>query len=310
MKPVITPAFLQEGDTIGIIAPARFALKEDLLGVVEILNSLSFSVKFANNIGVKQGQFAGSDQARTEGIHQMMIDPDVKALLCARGGYGSARLFSSLSKNVFLNNPKWLCGFSDVTALHLLSRYFGISSMHTPVATTLAAAPKEIKDHFKLMLLGNKTWSFQAEIHGDQNWQFDDVELIGGNLSLLYSLKGSHVYPISTPHVLMMEDLDEMLYHLDRMLMGLELAHAFGHTKAIFIGHFSDFKDNTEAYGFSSNNPYGQCTKSILIERLQSFGIPLVFNCPFGHEHLNQSWLHGHPCSVQCINGLVQVNYL
>ena len=239
----------------------------------------------------------------------MLQDLEVKALLCARGGYGSARLFKHLTKEIFLENPKWLCGFSDVTALHLLSRFFGLSSLHAPVATTLATAPIEIQQQFKAMLLGTGSWSFQAHIEGEQNWEFADVELIGGNLSLLYALKGSGVYPIHTPHILMIEDLDEMLYHLDRMLFGLELADAFKHTKAIFIGQFSDFKDNTKAFGFSTDNPYGLDAKAILSERMIGLGIPLVFDCPFGHEAFNQTWRHGDRCAVQCKDGQVQVNY-
>lgn len=309
MKPAIAPAFLQEGDTIGIVAPARFAMKEDLHASIKTLNTLGFQVKLADNIGLKHGQFAGTDQERALGIHQMLKDPEVKALLSARGGYGSARLFKHLSQDIFLQTPKWLCGFSDVTALHLLSRCFGLSTMHAPVATTLATAPNEIQQQFKTMLLGENNWSFHAYIEGEKKWDYQDVELIGGNLSLLYSLKGSEVYPINTPHVLMIEDLDEMLYHLDRMLIGLELANAFQNTKAIFIGQFSDFKDNTKTFGFSTNNPYGLDAKAILTERLLGLGIPLVFDCPFGHETNNQTWRHGHRCDVHSKDGHIQVNY-
>lgn len=310
MAQCVAPPFLNPGDTIGLIAPARKISREELNSCVELIEKQGYLVKFASNIGMSEGQFSGTDIQRAQGMNEFVKDPKVKAVLAARGGYGSVRTFDHIDHTAWKQNPTWLCGFSDVTALHLLSRCdFNIQSIHSPVASSLTSATEKAQQSFFDALSGNLSWKFKHETVNMPANKVIEGELVGGNLSLIYSLMGSRVTNFQRDHVLLIEDLDEMLYHLDRMLMGLKLAQLFQHTKAVVIGGMSDFRDNTKEHGFSSDNPYGKSAKDILIEQLQALNIPLVFGAPFGHVKNNQSFYHGAQAKLEWKEEFLHLTY-
>ena len=306
----IAPPFLCPGDCIGLAAPARKVTEKELGPCVELIEKQGFKVKFASNIGKTDGQFSGSDAQRAEGINELISDPNVKAVLCARGGYGSVRTFSHLNLDAWRQNPTWICGFSDVTALHLLSRSeLKIQSIHSPVATTLPSASEEAKNSFFNALSGNLKWDFKGSVHALSNAQCINGQLVGGNLSLIYSLMGSKYTHFNEDNIMLFEDLDEMLYHLDRVLMGLKLAGVFKHTKAIVVGGLSDFRDNTKSFGFEMNNPYGKNPSEIVLEQLGELGIPIVFNAPFGHLTNNESFYHAAQASLEWRGDQIKLSY-
>ncbi|MEO0405104.1 MAG: LD-carboxypeptidase [Bacteroidota bacterium] len=226
--PLTIPAFLNEGDTIGIFAPARFAYEEQLNETKNIIEQAGFSVKMGSNIGLRNQQFAGTDKERANALMELTQDPQVKAIIAARGGYGTARILEHLDLQILKENPKWWIGFSDVTVLHLLSRW-GLqqASIHGPVATTLQGNSNLFE-----LLQGSEDWSFEASriIHDETKFPIEPLPITGGNISVIQSLLGSASTRWNEPHILFLEDLDEMLYHLDRMLLGMEKSELFKHT--------------------------------------------------------------------------------
>ncbi|MDG1158635.1 MAG: LD-carboxypeptidase [Flavobacteriales bacterium] len=281
----IWPPFLSPGDTIGIVAPARKVVPEQLEKGIKLIENAGFKVKLASNIGLENGQFAGSDEERAEGINAFILDDEVKAMMAARGGYGSIRTIQHIQWENWKARPKWFCGFSDVTVIHeALSSKLNMISLHAPVLTTLELGSEACQKHF-FDSLKMKTTCFPEHQHLVKGRTF------GGNLSMIYSLTGTDL--LSKGDVLFIEDLDEMLYHLDRMLMNLEYSGVFNGVKTIALGSFSDFKDNTLEFGFSTDNPYGKTAKEILEERLEKLGMKVIYDLPFGHQKENWAWYHG-----------------
>lgn len=281
----IWPPFLSPGDTIGIVAPARKVLPKQLEQGIKLIENAGFKVKLASNIGLEDGQFAGSDEERAAGINAFILDDEVKAMIAARGGYGSIRTIKHINWENWKAHPKWFCGFSDVTVIHeALSSKLNMISLHSPVLTTLATGSEACQQHFFQALM-KKTNAFP------DHPELFKGKTFGGNLSMIYSMTGTPL--LSKGDMLFLEDLDEMLYHLDRMLMNLEYSGVFEGVKTIALGSFSDFKDNTPEFGFSTDNPYGKTSQEILEERLGKLGVKVIYDLPFGHQNENWAWYHG-----------------
>ncbi len=306
-----TPAFLKPSDLIALAAPSRFCTEEQVQAVSALIEANGFRVKVPAGLFERDGQLAGPDLHRAKLLQSQLDDREVKAVLCMRGGYGAGRILSFPDKSGQIlrlknrENMPWLCGFSDTTALHCAVQHAGWASLHSPVATTLLQAPDAVQQQFFAALQGELSFDFPAKrvpIHrdaGDANtfgtpeiWNHGDAEgpLLGGNLSVLYSLQGTNYFPDLEGAILFIEDLDEMLYHLDRMLLNFELAGVFDRLAGVVIGQMSDMRDNTKAYGFSSDNPFGYDTRAILERAFSKFKGPVLFGFEAGHEAENYTF--------------------
>jgi muramoyltetrapeptide carboxypeptidase len=290
-----SPAYLKPGSTIAIAASARKVNFAEIADAIALLESWSLKVVLSETIYAVEHQFAGSDAERTRGLQRLLDDPSIDAILFARGGYGSVRIIDALNFNKFLQNPKWLIGFSDITVFlaHLAAKY-QIPTIHACMAFSMqperydSASVESLKN-----ALFGKGIAFEVSQHVlNTNLPTEPFsgELIGGNLSVLYALIGSESLPNTTDKILFLEDLDEYLYHIDRMLIGLKRAHFFKGLKAVLVGSMSDMKDNVIPFGKSANE--------IILDVLDEYQIPVVFGLPCGHEKMNKCLVMGHTITV------------
>jgi len=275
---MITPPSLQTGDTIGIIAPARNIGQNELAPALKIFQSWNLNVKTGKNLFNKYHQFAGKDEERASDLQQMINNPDIKAIFCARGGYGTVRTIQYIKWEKLVQNPKWIIGYSDITTLHShVNNNLNIKTLHGIMPLNFPADGKENQSLLllKKILFGEKIeFSWDSTFKTLQDSRAEGI-LTGGNLSVLYSLIGTP-YDFDTANkILFLEDLDEYLYHVDRMMMNLKLAKKFENCAALLIGGMTDMNDN--------NTPFGKSAYEIIEDVMHPYKIPVFYNCPVGH---------------------------
>lgn len=288
------PNFLRPNDKVALCSSARKISRRELNYAIELLKSKGLEVVLGDTIELESNQFAGSDKERAEDIQQMLDREDIKAIIFARGGYGTVRILDLLDFSEFEKHPKWLIGYSDVTAM-LSHLYFnnGICSMHASMPIDL----KEGKDSggcFEMMidsLLGkaemnlcfgkmDSSFSKMNSRISKTDSRVEDIEfegeMIGGNLSVLYSLLGSNSFGKTDGKILFIEDLDEYLYHIDRMMQALKRAGKLANLSGIVVGSFSQMHDNSIAFG--------QSAYEIIASAVEDYDYPKVFGANIGHE--------------------------
>jgi muramoyltetrapeptide carboxypeptidase len=269
-----SPPFLKPGDCIGIVAPARKISAEELGPAINQLESWSLKVKLGKNIYSSHNQFAGTDEERTSDMQQMLNDDEVKAIISARGGYGSVRIIDKLDFTKFSKNPKWVAGFSDITVFHNhIQTHLGIQTLHCTMpfnfgkdAASTELLRKALLGDINEYIIGNQSLNKQGESTGI---------LCGGNLSILYSLAGTQSDINTSGKILFLEDVDEYLYHIDRMMMQLKRSGKLDNLAGLIIGSFSDMKDNTI--------PFGKTIEQIILEAVEEYKYPVCFGFPAGH---------------------------
>lgn len=278
------PLALRPGDTIALAAPARFCTAEQVRAMCELIARNGFEPHVPANILAREYQMAGSDAHRAALLNILLHDPNVKAILCMRGGYGSARLLPLLALTGGWS-PPLLCGFSDVTAIHAAIQGIGGVSLHAPVGSTLLTAPTSVQQQFFDVLRGACT-SIEAQAQAIHTGKATG-KLVGGNLSVLYSLQGTPWFPDLDGAILLLEDVDEMLYHIDRMMTNFKQAGVFDRIAGLLVGNFSSLRDNTPAFGFDTDNPFGANAREIIQHAVQGYNFPVCFDFPCGHETIN-----------------------
>ena len=278
---MIIPPYLQLGDTIGIVAPARKISLEELQFSINWLNSKGFQVVFAPNLFAEEHQFAGSDEIRQQSFQAMIDNPNVKAILSARGGYGSARIIDKIDFSHFHENPKWLCGYSDFTVFHSHLASQNISaSLHSTMPISMNEETIDNCNALFDALIGKKM-ELSGHNHPYNQYGTSAGKIVGGNLSILYSMLGSPSDINTNGAILFLEDLDEYLYHIDRMIVALKRAGKFDHLAGLIIGGMSDMHDNTIPFGYSA--------EEIIMKHCQEYDFPIAFNIPVGHGKDNKT---------------------
>ncbi len=281
---MIQPPFLQQNDTIGILATARSVTKDNLKHAIHWVEASGFRVKLGKSIGLVQNQFAGSDKERAEDFEELLKDPQIKAIWCAKGGYGSVRILDLVDWSLLVKHPKWIVGYSDVTAIHAHVNRLSIMSIHGQMPVGVQEKSTASFEDLIQFLSGNlkeyKLKSHSKNISGNA-----EGRLIGGNLSVLYSLLGSESFPSTDGVILFIEDLDEYLYHIDRMMQNFKRTKVFSRLKAVVVGGMSDMNDNAISFG--------KTAEEIIDEYVQALGIPVIFNFPAGHVHDNRPLVFG-----------------
>ena len=277
----VAPEPLKKGDKIALVTPARFVTSSLIDDACQTLSKAGFTPHISEGLNLREGQFGGDDQSRSNQLNLAFQDPDIRAVLALRGGYGSARLLPLLDVESYVNDPTWIVGFSDITALHAWSNNLGIASLHASVASTIKTTHGEDVEWVWDTLMGNAPKTI-------------DGTIVGGNLSVLYSLLGTPYFPDCTDSFLFIEDLDEFLYHIDRMIVSLKLAGVFNSSKGLMVGRFTELKDNTKEFGQSLDNPFGKDYQEIILDHVPE-GYLVKFDMPVGHGERNYPIILGAP---------------
>ena len=288
---MILAPYLFPGDTIALAAPARKISKAEIQPAERWLKSVGFNIFYDGRLFAENHQFAGDDTCRARYFQNLLDDDTIKAIWCVRGGYGSARIIDRLDFTHFRQHPKWICGYSDITVFHNhIQRHLQTATLHTtmPINVTEMNTQSPACQSFLNALTG-KTLTYEIEPHPlSKTGPFSGI-LTGGNLSMLYSLIGSPSDIDTTGKVLFIEDLDEYLYHIDRMMLNLKRSGKLSHIKALLVGHLSDMHDNTV--------PFGKTAEEIVADHCLEFDFPLIFNVPAGHLVDNRAFRMG--CQIE-----------
>ena len=287
---MITPPYLQKGDTVAILATARKHIVKSMQPTIDLLESWGLHVVVGESIGLEENQLAGSDEQRAADLQKQLNNPTIKAIWCARGGYGTVRVVDLIDFTAFKKSPKWLVGFSDVTVLHNHLNTMGYKSIHGIMPISLAKASKEAIESLRLSLFGEPL-QYSIDPHPMNRLGKASGELVGGNLSILYSLLGSPSAIDCADKILYIEDLDEYLYHIDRMMMNLKRNGCLESLKGIIVGSMTDMKDN--------DIPWGKNALEIVQDVTKQYNIPMIFNFPAGHIHDNRALILGNNVAIE-----------
>lgn len=272
---------LKKGDQVVILSTARAIEIDELQYAIELIKSWGLNPILGQTIGARENQFAGSDELRAREFQEMLDNPDIKAIFCARGGYGTVRIMDQLDFTQFTHQPKWIIGYSDITILHAhINNYLGIQTLHATMPVNYKTNTRASLASLKSALFGEKqNYSFDGHAFNQQGKV--QGEMIGGNLSILYSILGTKSGFNPDHRILFIEDLDEYLYHVDRMMMALKRAGKLSKLKALVVGGMSDMNDNTI--------PFGQSAEEIILNHCAEYNYPICFGAPMGHIDNNLS---------------------
>ena len=287
---MITPPYLQKGDTVAILATARKHIVKSMQPTIDLLESWGLHVVIGKSIGLEENQLAGNDEQRAADLQEQLDNPNIKAIWCARGGYGTVRVVDLIDFTAFKKSPKWLVGFSDVTVLHNHLNTMGYKSIHGIMPISLAKASKEAIESLRLSLFGQPL-QYAIDPHPMNRLGKATGEVVGGNLSILYSVLGSPSAIDCTDKILYIEDLDEYLYHIDRMMMNLKRNGCLESLKGIIVGSMTDMKDN--------DIPWGKNALEIVQDVTKQYNIPVIFNFPAGHIHDNRALILGNNVTIE-----------
>jgi muramoyltetrapeptide carboxypeptidase len=276
------PPYLQKGDTIGLVCPAGFMPVEKISECIRVINEdWSFTTKVGNTVGKQYHYFSGTDEERIQDFQQMLDDDTIKAILCARGGYGFSRIIDKIDFKKFKVNPKWIIGFSDITVLHShIYRNYGISTLHAPMANAFNedGYKKEFVQSLRHALEGKKI-KYQVPPH-EFNKKGEAIgELVGGNLALLAHLVGTDSDLKTKGRILFLEDVGEYLYNIDRMMYQLKRSGKLDKLAGLIVGGFTDMKD--------TEKPFGQTVYEIIRDAIAEYDYPVCFDFPVSHGERN-----------------------
>jgi len=288
-KKMITPPYLKKGDTIAIVATARKNIEDNLQPAISWLKNWGLEVVIGNTIGLDRNQLAGTDEERAADFQTQLDNPNIKAIWCVRGGYGTVRIIDMLDFSKFKQTPKWIVGFSDVTVLHSHLNTMGFQSIHGIMPVSVKAT-EDAKESLRKALFGEHI-EYTVPCENMNRLGKAKGELVGGNLSILYSLFGSVSAIDCTDKILFIEDLDEYLYHIDRMMMNLKRNGCLESLKGIIVGGMTKMNDN--------EIPWGKNALEIIDDVTSKYNIPIIYNFPAGHMADNRALVFGRQISME-----------
>ncbi|KOS04929.1 peptidase S66 [Flavobacterium akiainvivens] len=282
-----TPPYLSPGDKIGIISTAKRTEPHEIEAALTTLKSWGLEPVIGANAFNEYGFLAGTDAQRLADLQQMLDDSAIKAIFFTKGGYGTLRIIDAVDWTGFKQNPKWLVGYSDITLLHSHVHNFGIQTLHGVMLQGYPKSTPESTETIRKALFG-ESLAYEIPVE-PENRAGEMVEgaLVGGNLSMLYNIVGSESDSDMTGKILFIEDIDEYLYHYDRMLIALKRAGKFASLKAVIVGGMVDIKESTIPFGMT----YQDIT-------LQHFDCPVYFGFPSGHIADNRALILGSTIKI------------
>ena len=300
---MISPPYLKPGDSVSIVSTARKIDIEVINQAKSILESWGLVVKLGNHLFFEENQYAGNDMERAADLQEAMNDPQCSAIFCARGGYGTVRLLDFIQFDVFKTLPKWVIGYSDVTVLHShLQRIVGVESLHGSMPINFQSNTANSLTLLRNVLFGEKLF-YNLPPNPMNKTGSGRGELVGGNLSILYSLKGSVSFPYTKGRILFIEDLDEYLYHIDRMMIALKRAGCFDQLAGLIVGGMTKMNDNEV--------PFGKTAEEIIRDEVSSYNFPVCFGFPAGHIDDNCPLILGRTVELKVSpsGSLVEFNF-
>lgn len=281
------PAYLKAGDTIGITSPAGAITVEEMQPALAVLRNWGFQLKIGAAIGKKDFTRGGTDEERRSDLQAMLDDPSLKAILCARGGYGVVRIVDDLDWRRFKEKPKWVIGFSDITILHShIHRHCQVASVHSKMTNSFPedwnkALPIQIETILSLRdVLQGRKMQYTATPHPQNRAGTADGVLVGGNLKLLESMAGTPSDIKTDGKILFVEDTGEYLYSLDRMFWNLKRTGKLDKLAGLIVGGFSIKEDD-------EGEEFGRTLQEIVLEKVKEYKYPVCFEFPVGHQRAN-----------------------
>jgi muramoyltetrapeptide carboxypeptidase len=290
VKRVVThPPYLQKGSLIGITCPAGFVSAERTHFAEQTLKLWGFKVKVGKTVGSEYNYFSGTDEERLRDLQYMLDNPDIDAVLMGRGGYGLSRIIDNINWSKFKLNPKWICGFSDITVLHNhIHNVLEMPTLHSPMCA--AFTPDTVNsEHIKQFYaaLTGESLHYHTEPSGHNRTGISKATLVGGNLAMLTHLVGSVSDIDTNGKILFIEDIGEHLYKVDRMMLTLKRAGKLKKLKGLIVGGFTEMEDTTR--------PFGQTVEEIIADKVAEYDYPVCFNFPAGHQNINHTLTLGMP---------------
>ncbi len=267
---MISPKYLTKGSKIALVAPARKISREEIKHAGNWIEDNGFIPVYDDRLFAEYHQLAGDDGFRASVLQDYLDRDDIDAIFCVRGGYGTIRIIDRLDFTKFAGHPKWIVGYSDVTVLHAKMQQLGYQSIHATMPINFPSNTKEALDSLYDALTGKK-----------HKTDCINGEIVGGNLSVLYSMLGSDLFPDTDGKWLFIEDLDEYLYHIDRMMTALKRAGKLAHLKGLVVGAFTQMHDNAI--------PFGMTAKEIIMEKVKEYDYQVIWDFPAGHIDDNRA---------------------
>lgn len=278
---MITPAYLSYGDTIGIVVPSGYINYDTVLTAKSVLEEWGYKIILGKTANNQHHYFSGTDQERCSDLQTMLDNPTIKAIIMGRGGYGLSRIIENLNFDKFVQNPKWICGFSDITVLHsFINKNLNIATMHSPMCGSISP---ETQNCNHILSLKNALQGVHEILPIEYNaYNVSGIangELVGGNLAILAHLSGTPAQLNTEGKILFIEDVGEYLYSLDRMLMQLKLSGQLSQLAALVCGSFTELKD--------TERPFGTDIYNIILDKVAAYNYPVCFDIPVGHQDVN-----------------------
>ena len=291
---LIRPPYLKAGDTVAIVAPSGILKnrEREVQQAVDLLKSWGLHALVGKHVYSKADHFAGTDAERCEDLQNAMDDSNISAIWCARGGYGTVRILDQLNYIKFKEHPKWIIGYSDITALHNQVHNEGFQSLHAIMCVSLTQDLSEIEssvETFKWALLG-KPSNYDLAYSPYNRMGEASGQLVGGNLTILHTMLGSKESIDTSGKILFIEEIGEYKYHIDRMLQSMKRAGYFENCKGLLVGDMSKMRKNTTLWGTS--------VEQLIIDALSEYDFPIAFGMPAGHEKDNRALVLGRAVNL------------
>lgn len=298
---MICPPYLKKGDKIGVVSTAKRVSAEEIEKGISVLRSWELEPVLGKNCFNTHHFFAGMDTERLADLQQMLDDESIKAIIFTKGGYGTLRIIDQLNFSGFKRSPKWLAGYSDITILHNQLSNMGFESIHSVMLQGMNSCTEESTTSLYKALFGETLFYEFTTAADNKNPKAIEGILCGGNLSIIYSLQGSATDIDTTDCILFFEDIDEYLYHFERMLLALKRNGKLEKLKGILVGGLTDIKDPTIPYGFSAHE--------IIVDTVKEYDFPVYFNFPAGHINDNRALILGKKIRISPFAGKVRVEF-
>ena len=297
---MIQPSHLSQGDTFGIVCPSGYIPLEKVQICIQTFEKWGYKVKLGSTVGAKKHSFSGSDTERAADLQSMLDDSSVKAILCARGGYGASRIIGAMNFKLFNEQPKWVIGFSDITVLHAAILKENCMSIHGPMAAAFSKgeAGEPYIQSLKQVLEGEKT-NYTTVAHAMNIMGAVKAELVGGNLCILAHLIGSKNEVKTNGKILFLEDVGEYHYNIDRLMIQCKNAGMFDHLAGLVIGGFTDLKD--------PSTDFGATAYEIIKEHTSAYTYPICFDFPISHSLPNYAIKQGQVYTLEILEASVSL---
>jgi muramoyltetrapeptide carboxypeptidase len=292
---MVIPPFLKPGDKIGIVSTASKIDRQVVEPAINLLTELGYQVEIGKHTFSAFHQFSSTDADRAADLQSMLDNTEIKAIICSRGGYGTLRTLELIDFTKFILNPKWIIGFSDVTVLHSKMNILGFASIHGVMPRYFLFEGKS-SPSFKTLLdaINGQALNYTFPSGVNNRPGKATGQLVGGNLSILFSLRGTYYDVDTAGKILFIEDLGEYLYHLDRMMVNLKTGGKLEHLSGLLVGNFSGMKDLDE--------PYGKSVEEIIFDAVRDYNFPVAFQFPAGHAEDNYALKLGVETTLEVTN--------